>query len=128
LKTDERFADRQSRKRHRNELNVEIEQALSARSAAEWDTMMIAAGVPAGQVLSIPQVLRHEHIAARGFVKRFDGEQGAQQVTTAGFRMSDGVPEPKTPAPTLSADTEAWLAHLGYHSDAIEALRTEGVI
>jgi len=128
LKTDLRFAERQSRKRHRAELNIEIEQALAARSAAEWESLMIAAGVPAGQVLSIPQILSHPHIDARDFVRHFDTPDGAQQVTSSGFKMSGGNPGPATPAPTLSAHTDTWLARIGYSAEEIAVLRTEGVI
>ncbi len=128
LISDARFCDRQSRKRHRTVLNDEIEQALAARSAAEWETLMVAAGVPAGQVLSIPQVLAHPHIEERGFVRRFATEQGAQQVTSAGFRLSHGEPVPSGPAPALSQHTEAWLQRLGYDAGQIDAFRNEGVI
>ena len=128
LKTDARFSERQSRKRHRAELNLEIEQALAARSAAEWETLMIAAGVPAGQVLSIPQILAHPHIEARGFIKRFDAPDGTQRVTGSGFHMSGGNPEPAAPAPALSEHTDAWLTRIGYSAERINALRTEGVI
>jgi CoA:oxalate CoA-transferase len=128
LKIDVRFSERQSRKRHRAELNAEIEQALAARSAAEWEPMMIAAGVPAGLVLSIPQVLAHPHIAQRDFVKRFETSDGMQQVTGSGFHMNGVNPGPSGPAPALSAHTEEWLARLGYDAVQTEALRNEGVI
>ena len=128
LKTDARFAERQSRKRHRNALNAEIERALAARGAAEWESMMIAAGVPAGQVLSIPQILAHAHIEERGFLKRFDTPQGEQQVTGSGFHMSGADPGPRAPAPALSAHTEHWLKQVGYSDEQIIALRAEGAI
>lgn len=128
LKSDPRFADRHARKQHRNALNGEIEQALHTRSAAEWEPLMINAGVPAGQVLGIPQILGHPHIEERRFLKHFDTPDGPQQVTVAGFRMSGGSPEPTTPAPELSAHTEDWLARLGYDTNQIDAFRKEGVI
>lgn len=89
---------------------------------------MIAAGVPAGLILSIPQILAHPHIEARGFLKRFDAPTGAQHVTGAGFRMSDAETGPATPAPMLSAHTEAWLRRIGYSQEQIDAFRKEGVI
>jgi crotonobetainyl-CoA:carnitine CoA-transferase CaiB-like acyl-CoA transferase len=89
---------------------------------------MIEAGVPAGQVLSIPQILAHPHIGERGFIRRFDTPSGTQQVTSAGFHMSGGIPTPATPAPALSADTETWLRHTGYSDEQIDAFRKEGVI
>ena len=128
LKTDPRFSERHSRKRHRTALNAEIEQALSTRSAAEWEPMMIAAGVPAGLVLSVPQILAHPHIEVRGFLKRFETPTGVQQVAGAGFRISDAETRPKAPAPMLSADTDAWLRRIGYSQEQIDAFRKEGVI
>ncbi|HEY0847536.1 MAG TPA: CaiB/BaiF CoA-transferase family protein [Noviherbaspirillum sp.] len=128
LKSDARFSDRHARKQHRAALNTEIEQALRTRGAAEWEQRMIEAGVPAGQVLSIPQILQHPHIAERRFLRRFETPTGPQQVTTAGFRLSGDSPEPATPAPVLSAHTDAWLQRLGYSSEQIEALRKEGAI
>src|SRR4051812_28830658 len=59
LAGDARFAGREGRKRNRTELGREIEQALSARSAAEWSRLMNASGVPAGEVLDVPSVLAH---------------------------------------------------------------------
>ena len=40
LKTDPRFSDREIRKRNRATINKEVEEALSARSAAEWESLM----------------------------------------------------------------------------------------
>lgn len=128
LKPDPRFANRQVRKQNRAALNVEIESALAARSAAEWEPLLIEAGVPAGQVLSVPQILAHPHIEQRGFVNRFDAPSGAQQVAGAGFHLSGSRLGPAGPAPALSEHTQTWLQRLGYDADQIDSLRTQGVI
>lgn len=128
LKSDVRYADRHSRKQYRTELNTEIESALASRSAGDWEQCMVAAGVPAGQVLSIPQIMKHPHIEERGFIKRFDTGPFPQQVATTGFRMTDCAAEPATPAPDLSAHTDTWLRQLGYSLEQIHAFRKEGVI
>ena len=54
LKTDPRFADRQTRKNNRDAMNAEIEPELMRRSAEEWETVMVAAGIPAFGVLRSP--------------------------------------------------------------------------
>jgi crotonobetainyl-CoA:carnitine CoA-transferase CaiB-like acyl-CoA transferase len=128
LKTDPRFSNRQVRKQNRAALNAEIENALAARSAAEWEPLLIEAGVPAGQVLNVPQILAHPHIEQRGFVNRFDAPSGTQQVAGAGFHLSGSRLGPAGPAPALSEHTQAWLQHLGYDADQIDNLRTQGVI
>src|SRR5678816_2798302 len=57
LVTDPRFEKRESRKRHRDALKVELEATLGTRSCAEWETLLNQIGVPAGAVLSVPQAL-----------------------------------------------------------------------
>ncbi|MFP3617368.1 CoA transferase, partial [Paraburkholderia sp. SIMBA_050] len=57
LSSDARFAARHLRKQHRTELKAEIEAALAADSAANWEARLLAQGVPVGRVLSVPQIL-----------------------------------------------------------------------
>ncbi len=73
LATDPRFADREDRKRNRFALKAEIEGALAARSAREWSELFNAQGVPAGEVLGIPEVLEHPQVIARDLVKTLRG-------------------------------------------------------
>jgi crotonobetainyl-CoA:carnitine CoA-transferase CaiB-like acyl-CoA transferase len=136
LKTDPRFADRQTRKHNRRAINAEIEPALMRRRADEWEPLMVAAGIPAGGVLSVPEILEHPHLAQRQFVTSFtasadgatDSPSDAQHVTGAGFQL-DGEPAiPATPAPKLSEHTAAWLGRLGYDENQIAALRKAGTV
>src|SRR3954468_12214200 len=63
-----RFADRESRKMHRAELNELLNEALKRRPASEWERELSAAGVPAARILTVPQAVALEQIAGRGFV------------------------------------------------------------
>jgi crotonobetainyl-CoA:carnitine CoA-transferase CaiB-like acyl-CoA transferase len=130
LVDDERFAARHSRKLHRMELKAEIEAALARDSAANWEAQMLERGVPAGRVLSVPEVLGHAHLAARSFIREFPAteSEARQRVTRAGFRLHDADTAPSSPAPALGAHTEATLASLGYDEPHIAQLRAEGVI
>ncbi|MFJ2995724.1 CaiB/BaiF CoA transferase family protein [Pandoraea sp. NPDC087047] len=127
---DPRFAQRDVRKQNRIALKAEIEAALAQDSAANWETKLVASGVPAGRVLSVPEVLAHPHLASREFVRELlvPGEAQPQRVTRAGFRLSDGDAAPSAPAPTLGADTQNLLADLGFDAAAIAQLRADGVI
>jgi CoA:oxalate CoA-transferase len=128
LKTDVRFEDRETRRQNRLAINAEIGPELMKRSAAEWDEVLTAAGVPAGRVLSVPEILNHPHLSGRKFVSVFEGSTGKQKMTRGGFLFSDDEAAPPGPAPTLSEHTESWLAKLGYDAGQIHDLRQKHVI
>jgi CoA:oxalate CoA-transferase len=131
LVTDPRFADREDRKRNRVALKAEIEAALAAKSAREWSALFNAQGVPAGEVLDIPDVLEHPQVTERDLVKTFEGAPGVAKpvaVVRSGFRLKSGDPVPASPPPALGADTGDVLASLGYSQDEIARLRREKAI
>lgn len=128
LKTDVRFCDRHLRKQNRALINQEIESALRERTAAEWEVLLSAAGVPAGRVMTVPEILCHPHVQQSRFVSALDGDGGRQHITQTGFRFSDEEIGPAGPAPALSAHTDEWLRKLGYDAQQIERMRSDGVI
>ena len=131
LIVDPRFANREDRKANRYQLKTELELALAKRSAAEWSTLLNAAGVPAGEVLSVPEALEHPQMVERGLVKRFTDAPGVERdvaVVRAGFRLASGDPAPNGPPPRLGADTDRILEELGCGAAEIAALREERAI
>ena len=127
---DPRFAGREDRKRHRFELNAEIEGALAAKPAKEWSALMNQNGVPAGEVLDVPSVLEHPQVVARGLLKTFTMPEVDRpvRVVRAGFRLASGDPQPASPPPALGADTGTLLGELGYSQRDIDELAREGAI
>lgn len=131
LKRDERFAGRESRKKHRFALKAEVEAGLVSRSAAEWESVLNDAGVPAGQVLSVPEILGSEQIASREFVHEFGevpGLQGVARLARAPFRVDGERPAPSSPPPELGGQTRAWLRRLGCDDAEIERLQSAGAV
>ena len=131
LTEDERFAHREDRKRNRAALTVEIEVALAARSAAEWETILNSAGVPAGRVLDVPSALDLQQIKSRELVEEFDGFEVLGKplsLVTAGYRLADGERRLHAPPPRLGEHTDEILAEVGYSRDEIAELRKVSAI
>ena len=131
LVSDARFAERETRKVNRKALTVEIEAALAAKSAGEWEALLSKTGVPAGRVLSVSEVLDHPQILERQLLTHFDNVPGIDRsidVVRAGFKMRGGNPDIDTPPPQLGEHTDQILASLGYSAADIQTLRsTEAV-
>ena len=132
LASDARFAQRESRKKNRAALTDALETALSARTAAEWEPLLNAVGVPAGRVLTVPAALAGPQVAARELLQTFERVDGVDgrpiTVARAGFRMTGGDPAAATPPPTLGAHTAEVLSDLGYTEAELQTLRDLGAI
>ena len=130
-KHDARFAERESRKRHRNVLNAALERALAPRSAVDWEQLLVDAGVPAGRVLTVPAILRHAHVAEAQLVATYADVPGVRQpvrVARPGFRIDGSRPRAASPPPMLSAQRDALLQELGYDEARRAALVASGAV
>lgn len=131
LASDERFATDRGRAVNRAELRAELEAALVAHTAVEWEGILSAAGVPCGQLATVPEALANPQFEARGTlgrIKQPDGVDGEIAVQGPGFLIDGAAMLPTAPAPLLGGDTEAILGDLGYTRDDIAALAEQAVI
>jgi CoA:oxalate CoA-transferase len=131
LARDLRFAGRDERKARRSELKAEIEAVLETRSAKEWAALLNSHGVPAGEVLSVPEALDHPQLMERGFLVPLEAKQWLGRdirVCRAGFRLASGDPGTSLPPPELGAHTREVLAGLGFQESEIDALAAAGAI
>jgi CoA:oxalate CoA-transferase len=129
LAGDPRFGHREDRLTHRAALKAEIEAALAHRPAAAWAVVLNTAGVPAGEILSVPDILGHRQVTERGLVQRFVDTPGVEQdvaVVRAGFRLASGDPHATRHPPELGAHTRSILKELGLSDDEMESLQADG--
>jgi len=131
LAADTRFAEREARKRHRAELTAALEAKLAARPAAEWEDILVAGGVPAGRVLSVPEILAHPHASEGEAIATYAGVPGTPRdvrVARPGFRVDGARPAAAARPPALSEHRDRLLAELGYDGAARAALAASGAV
>ena len=125
------FATREDRKTNRLALKAEIEEALASRPARDWAKELNKIGVPAGAVLTVPEVLEMPQIAERGFLARFEDVPGVDRdidVVRTGVKLDGEAPAVDAAPPELGQDNEAIWAELGLSGEEIAALKSKGTI
>ena len=128
---DSRFANRENRKKNRGALTVELESALRASSAEEWEMVLNRIGVPAGRVLTVAEALQNQQIKHRSLLQTFDAVPGIDRsitLTRAGFKLMGADPAVASPPPRLGEHTEEVLRDVGYSETDIASLRAAGAI
>jgi CoA:oxalate CoA-transferase len=131
LARDSRFTDREARKRNRKALAIELERALAARGAADWEKLLNRNGVPSGRVMTVPEVLEHPQVVQRELVKRVPDAPGVDRplsVLRSGFRLASGDPSPCGAPPALGADNASVFSELGISAQELEALHGKGIV
>ena len=108
-----------------------LEQALQSKSAAEWERLFDDAGVPAGRIFTIPEIMAHPQVESRRLIMRFKNVPGIGRdlaVTRVGFHLASGQPDLDRPPPQLGEDTATILRSLGFSPSDIDELRQQGAI
>ena len=125
------YGEREARKKNRYALKAELETALAARSARDWAEAMSAEGIPAGAVLSVPEILAHRQIAERGMIGKFNNVPGIGRdvpLMRIAVKMNQAPMSVDAPPPELGAHNEEVYGELGLSAEQQAALKDEGVL
>ncbi|MGE4338511.1 MAG: CaiB/BaiF CoA transferase family protein [Pigmentiphaga sp.] len=115
LAIDSRFADREDRKRNRDELRSAIEQQLASDSAQNWADKMNQRGIPAGVVLSVPESLQQPQVVHRQFLTTLPlplADHPTVTLARGGFMVDGESPLPTRSPPSLGEHTDEVLSPL----------------
>ncbi|KRQ05617.1 CaiB/BaiF CoA transferase family protein [Bradyrhizobium manausense] len=126
--SDPRFADWFSRNENEPALRAIIEEALAAKPAREWETILEDAGAPCASIWKTEEVIDHPQIRARGAIQELDTPYGRLRFAGSGFKLAHGGGKLDRMAPELGADTDAVLSELGFDAAEIAALRAREIV
>ena len=130
LADDPRFGRNVERVRHRSVIVPLLTDIFRSNTTRHWFDRLAAAGVPAGIVREVPDVLSAPEVRARGMVVTVDHPTaGPLEIVASALRLSDTpVIAPSAP-PTLGQHTDSVLADvLQLDSETIANLRAAGAI
>lgn len=111
LLSDPRFATNASRIEHSVALEGELEKTLRLRTTAEWMRRLEARSIPCSEVLTLADILTHEHVRARRFVAGGEGT-GLPSTVVMPMQFSATPPALHRPAPLPGEHTDEVLGRL----------------
>jgi len=130
LADDPRYRRNRDRSQNRESLITRLQEIFLTRTYEEWETLLLASGVPMGAINTIPQVVEHPQVKARGALVEMDHPRaGKVRMVGVPVRLSETPGSVRTPAPMLGEHTEEILEKLlGIGAEEIAALRSADVI
>ena len=133
FETDPRFATRDARVAHVDELNAHIEAFTRTVPTAALVSLLERHGVPAAEVRSPAEAVRDPRVQARGETVPLDHPQFGRVADVIGMGVpitfSESEAPSLRPAPTLGQDNALVYGEwLGYGQAAVEKLQADGVI
>jgi crotonobetainyl-CoA:carnitine CoA-transferase CaiB-like acyl-CoA transferase len=133
FESDPRFATRDARVAHVEELNARIEAFTRTVPAADLVSLLEQHGVPAAEVRSPADAVRDPRVQARGETVQLEHPQFGRVADVVGMGLpitfSETSATPLRPAPSVGQDNGLVYGEwLGYGPAGVEQLRADGII
>jgi formyl-CoA transferase len=129
LATDPRFATNQQRVAQRALLVDLLQERFARQSTGYWTDALLALGLPCGPINSVAEVLNDPQVRARQMVQRVAHPlAGAIDLVGIPFKLSATPAGIDRHPPLHGEHTAEVLDELGYEPEAVERLRTDGVV
>ena len=132
LLRDQRFATAPAALANRAALRRLFAEHFRTDTAAHWDAVLTAAGVPAGQLKGPAEALDNPQLAHRGTVAALEDVPGVPdgrlRFLGTGFTVDGAPATPRRPPPRLGEHGAEVLAELGYGEQQIAALKAKGIL
>lgn len=127
---DPRFATLSERRQRQDEVDAIVSEWTSTQTRQQIMDQLGANDLIGGIVKDLDEVMTDPHLHERGTLREIDHpELGRMTIFTSPIRLNGESNAPRSPAPTLGKDNDAFFAQeLGLTPDEITALRERGVI
>jgi crotonobetainyl-CoA:carnitine CoA-transferase CaiB-like acyl-CoA transferase len=127
---DPRWKDNAARVKNRASLIARLQEIFLTKTYAEWEAVLVPAGIPMGAINTIDRVVEHPQVKARDVLVECEHPTaGKVRVVGPPVRLSETPGGVRAPAPLLGEHTDAVLrAELGLDNAQIERLRRLGAI
>ena len=111
-----------------NELTKRAETIFRERSVDDWLALLDEAGVPAGPVRFVEELLDDEHVIANNLVVEMEHSLvGKLKMVGPIVKMSETPVEAKRASPALGEHSAEILTDLGYSAEEVQRLKDTGV-
>ena len=109
-------------------LNTQMEEIFRQKSVSEWLRLLDEAGVPAGPVRFVEELVDDEQVVSNGLVIELEHSVvGNVKMVGPMVKMSETPLEPTVASPALGEHTDEILETCGFSPEDIRRLREKGV-
>jgi formyl-CoA transferase len=126
---DARFRQAEDRATNRSALNREITASLSAKTSSEWVAILNKAGVPCGPIYRMDEVFADpqvKHMQVRAEVPH--ARLGQLGLINQPVKLSRTPAKLAAASPERGEHTEEVLLELGFGSEEVKKLQSEGIV
>jgi formyl-CoA transferase len=130
LASDRRFAKREGRIEHYEELRQALAVAFEQHSSSYWSEKLVEHDVPFAPIYSIGEVERDPQVQAMDLFQEIEHPtEGSARVLKSPIRYNGDTGSARMFAPpTLGEHTEEILSGLGYSQHEIDRMRADSVV